>query len=234
MYSSCNCYQCETNATLNDNGTPTNMSVVNCQVPSSLNCVPELLIKTSIEPNNLKNNIIELNPFQQNKYDNTYHIINNSACGNYPTYFERDPRLYNAASNSWLQLDKPPLNSTVKLKNVYDDNLYQYGKNYTSYKDVNSGQITYYIDESIQNAFFNPLFVTPAKTIGTLYQDPMSSLKPQWNREPPPYNPVIHTSINVGGDTKLSFLKDTQYNREDMLSLQMRKRNQQKYETRWT
>ena len=62
--------------------------------------------------------------------------------------------------------------------------------------------------------------------VGTLYQDPMGAIKPQWNRYP--------QSTENSCDWGTSFMKDSQFHREDILSLQMRKMNEQRYAPRWS
>ena len=134
-----------------------------------------------------------------------------------------------------LQLDKPPFKCNIKIDNLNTDaSLNNYGQRYKSYSDVNAGQIVYYVDDSIKDAYFEPLFSNKATAVGTLYQDPMSSMKPQWERFPDEkYNPILGNADNVAGGFQSSFLKDTQYFREDLLARQMRKRNEQRFETRW-
>jgi len=144
-----------------------------------------------------------------------------------------DPRLLNVAGPSRLLLDRPPMNSTPKLNTLSNDkSLDLYGQGYKSYKDVNAGQVIYYMDSSREDAFYEPIFSTKAETVGIMYKDPMGNMKPQYER-------IVERECNgqktgCEYDSCLSFLEDTQIHREDILASQMRKRNEQRYEPRWT
>jgi hypothetical protein len=164
---------------------------------------------------------IVLNPRSTsgNKVDSTFSEINNSEnnCSG-KIYKSSDPRLYNQAG-TWLHLDKPPLNSSIKLDTLTTDkSLNRYGQGYNSYDDINAGQCSYYINDNTKDVFHKPILSTMFNSVNTLYQDPMGTVKPHYDR-------VIDKSYNY--DYCLSFIKDTQYQREDIMSLQMRRRNQE-------
>ena len=179
------------------------------------------IFKTQQEPIfNKKRERYILNPkvIGKDKLDTSFDII----CLKY------DPRLYNAMTATRIQLDTQPLNSSIKLSTLNtDENLNNYGKGYKSYSDINAGQIVYYIENDTENAFFEPIYNTKATAVGTLYKDPMSSVKPQWERFPEKYNPI--SGIQSNGDYASSFIKDSQFHREDLTALQMRKINEQRY-----
>lgn len=239
--SSCDCYKCaQKNYTFSNKGVPTNMSVRDCDFSDYYDCNPKRLFKYQIEPKcNPINKITTLNPdiFNNKFIDPTFTKINPKDCPNdvcaTEGYTSMDPRLLNAAGPSRLVLDRPPMNSTPKLNTLTcDSSLDKYGQNYKSYKDVNAGQIIYYIDSSREDAFYEPLFNIKAHTIGTMYQDPMGNMKPQYDR-------IIYKDCNgqkdgCEYDGCLSYLEDSQFHREDLLARQMRKRNQERYEPRWT
>ncbi len=150
-------------------------------------------------------------------------------------YTSTDPRLRDVVRNGTTQiLDRPPINHTVKLKNVYDENLRNYGKNYTDYSSINGGQILYYNDKSIQNAYFEPNFVDPIQVSGFVYRDPMSTFKPQYIRTPATQqpNPVNNTKCSQY-KYNLSSITDTVEHRQDLMSKQMSKMNQSRYIPRW-
>jgi len=96
-----------------------------------------------------------------------------------------------------------------------DKSLDSYGQNYKSYSDINAGQISYYVNKDSEN-IFNRQF-----TKNIIYQDPMGSMKPS-------YNSVLEKQ-SCEKDDCFSFIKDTQFHREDIISLQMRRSNQERF-----
>ena len=230
--SSYSCCECKLTYPL---GPPTNMSVRGCMYKD---CYSNNPFKVQPEPVTKYGHII-LNPDVtcKDKFDKTFEEISvkncpSSACIG-TTYSSSDPRLYNK-NGSRLQLDTPPLNASVKLSSLTTDkSLNHYGQGYKSYSDINSGQILYYISKDREDTFYKPLFSREATAVGTLYKDPMGSIKPHYDRIPvEQYN----TTKLCGESDKycLSFMKDTQFHREDILSRQMSKQNSQRYEPRWT
>lgn len=215
---------------------PTNMSVTNCNVSDYFDCYSRYVFKTKKEPQDQTGKtVLNASAISINKYDPNYNVNKNSDNSYDVTYYQEDPRLHNVAGGTKLELDKPPFKCNIKLDNLTTDtSLNNYGQRYKSYSDVNAGQIVYYTDDSIKDAYFDPLFSKKATAVGTLYQDPMGAMKPQWDRFPDEkYNPVLGNANDVAGTYQSSFLKDTQYFREDLLARQMRKRNEQRFETRW-
>jgi hypothetical protein len=125
-----------------------------------------------------------------------------------------DPRLISSAhSGQRLLLDAPVLNGTVKMANVYRD-CTGYASVYNSLADIGGGQISYYYDTEIGKPFIEPLFDDSA-VIKTDYIDPMGTYKPHYYRD----------ATRVCG-TGLSFLADTQFQRQDVLASQIWSRNQ--------
>jgi hypothetical protein len=239
--SSCTYWECNKDKYPTPKGPPTNMSVSGCNFSEYYNCYPKRPFKVQTEPVRKSGQIL-LNSgvVNDDKFDNTFRSINVKDCPGSScigtTYLNSDPRLYNQGG-TWLQLDKPPLNSSTKLSTLTTDkNLDCYGQGYTSYADVNAGQYLYYISKDREDAFYEPLFSKKANTVGTMYQDPMGAMKPQYDRIPDEqYNPILDTkSCGETDEYCLSFIKDTQFHREDILARQMRKRNEQRYEPRWT
>jgi hypothetical protein len=147
-----------------------------------------------------------------------------------------DPRLYDAARGITMPIDRPPYDSTVLLKNINTDvSLDNYGKGYRTYSDINAGQIVYYIDKSIADPFFDPLFTIPSETYSTVYRDPMSNLKPTYYRKPDKdclSNPTLLSNCNPCQESTTWF-RDSQNHREDLLARKMQKFNQTKWSARW-
>jgi len=206
---------------------PTNTSVIDHDF-SNLNSHSNNIFKYGQEPIN-KNGKTLLNPNILDKYDPHFHFNKNR---NTYSNTETDPRLQHIMSNTTLELDRPPLTSATELNTLLTDNtLNSYGQGYKSYNDINSGSILYYIQKDTENVLFKPLYTTQTDVIGSLYTDPMGSIKPQWDRlYDKNYNPIINNKSDVCS----TFLRDSQFHREDLLSLQMRKINQQRYVPRYT
>lgn len=143
------------------------------------------------------------------------------------TYLNSDPRLFNAAGGTWLQLDKPPMYSTSKLSSINDDKkLDNYGQKYKSYSDINSGQIIYYTDRNSPSINFSQK--NDVKCVN--YTDPMSTTHPYIDISPNPQEcPTIsllnNTSHNVRGDYSLSWIKDSEYHKQDIMSKQLHQIN---------
>jgi hypothetical protein len=217
------------------NGYPTNKAVGGCVFPKYLGYMYPF--KLDIEPKQKVGMEIYNPQAMERKYDKSFSIMCNKTQGtcNKVRYTSNDPRLISVAHNGQLlELDAPPINGAMKLKDIIDNrDLDDYGKRYKSYSDISAGDITYYNDRSIEDAFFNPTFVNPAFVEGLMYQDPMGSMKPQYHRTPTTHRDVYVTK-NAQYRTGLSWLDDSNETREDIMSLQMRKMNQERWAPRWT
>src|SRR3989344_4237511 len=235
---SCPCANCgkNTRCFFPPNGVPTNMSVLGCKFPACLDCYDRInLGKNILEPQN-KSGWAGLNPqVYSDKFDPHFGKVPcDTKCCPTPTYIAWDPRLYSATRADYTTLDRPPINGNVLMKDLYKKDLDNYGQGYTPYKDIRDGQIYYYVDRSIDDAYFKPVFAEPAIETAVLYKDPMGALKPEYTR-----TPVVNTENPTVTTPEfypycLSFIQDTQSFREDLMSYQMRKRNQQRWEPRWS
>jgi hypothetical protein len=175
------------------------------------------------------NGFVMLNPtvFEHNKVDPNYREISGqcsgSSCGS-TTYLNSDPRLCNAAGSTWLQLDRLPLSSTVKLDTLTKDrSLDRYGQHYNSYADINTGQIMYYLNRNSQSINFP----TKIPTVCEPYTDPMGVGKPYLNAQyDQGINPITSQSCNQtdipSSNYCLSWIRDSQYQRDDITALKMR------------
>ena len=237
--SSCECYGCTSkNYHFPENDDPTNMSVSNCDFSDYYKCYDKKLFGQNQEPS-LKSGLDNINPqVLTQKFADDFQKIycpdnNNISCPS-TQYASMDPRLISAEhSGQVLTFDRPPISSEVKLNNILDNKaLDKYGQNYRNYSDINAGQIMYYIDKSLEDPYFPPNFITSATATGTLYKDPMGAMKPQYNRKPLlDDNPIGPERNNYEGC--LSWMQDSLSHRQDLLSLQMRKGNQERYVPRW-
>ena len=176
-----------------------------------------------------------INPYCiQKLYDSSFQTIKNPACSPHEsTYVTNDPRLISGSHNGQiLTLDRPPLNSSVKLKDVYTNpQLKYYGDKYTDYNSINAGQILYYNDKSIEDPFYTPVFVNGSKVVSFMEKDPMGAYKPYYNRYPLIEPNLLRTRGDTNGE--LTWIRDSQEFREDIISKQMDKMNKTRYATRW-
>lgn len=117
----------------------------------------------------------------------------------------------------------PALNQiyTYKGANNYKTKMYH------SVKDIQSGYITYFPDKRpIEEVFTKPNFVNDSKIEGSLYMNPMGSTMPEYNR--------TFTKSNLQKNPKqLTWIQDSTEQREEIMSLQMRKMNRSKFENKF-
>ena len=216
-------------------GPKTNLGVANCVSSPYFDCYNRVELKTELQPQD-KQGWYELNP--QAYTDKVAENFDRVACCvsqacPRPTYISMDPRQYDSARAEYLPLDRPPMDGNVRLKNVYDQNLDDYGIGFTPYNQIRDGQIVYYVDKSIEDAFYKPVWSEPAEETSEMFIDPMTSYKPEYNR-----TAVINTE-NPTTTTPtfypycLSSIQDSQSHREDLMALQQRKNNQSKWTARW-
>jgi len=214
----------------------TNLSVENCKVSPYFDCYSKVLLKNQLQPQDTQG-WYDLNP--QAYTDKISPDFNRVACKTastcpQPSYISMDPRLYDSPRADYLPLDRPPMNGDVRLKDVYNEEWDGYGQGFQPYNQIRDGQITYYIDKSIQSPFFKPVWSEPAEEELILYQDPMGAMKSEANRRPlvNTENPVTATTASY--PYCLSFIQDSATQREDLMSYQQRKNNQEKWTVRWT
>jgi hypothetical protein len=211
-----------------------NQSYRNCNYTKALDYKNNIPFKKQIEPVYQEgSNYIYLNEDAiSNYYDKDYSKIDNEF--KEPVYVSNDPRLISSAHNGqMLYLDRPPISANIKLSEVYTDpNLINYGKNYNDYTDIKNGQILYYIDKSIGDILYPPLFENPAYVTGVLYKDPMDATYPEYIRVPIKNNNALVTK-NRKYEGGLSFIEQTNELKEGFGYLCLRRANRNKYSARW-
>lgn len=235
--SSCPCETCLPSYPI-PNGPKSNLSIRGCEPSPYFDCYDRVEMKREIQPRDVAG-IHDVNPqAYTNKLAEGFDAIKCSS-GNpiatgcpQPVYLSRDPRQYDSVRAEYIPLDTIPINGDVRLKDIYALSD-RYGIGFTPYNQIGDGQIVYYIDNSIANAFYKPVFSEPAEESTVLFRDPMGAMKPEYNRIP-----LINTSNPTVTTTKkypycLSFTQDTQSFREDIMALQQRKNNQEKWSARW-
>jgi hypothetical protein len=133
-------------------------------------------------------------------------------------FYQQDPRLIDIRrGNQIYPISEPPFDGGQPFKpNNFEAKIYKNG-----YQNIKGGQIQYYVDKSIEDAFFEPTFINQRNVTSYTYIDPMNNIKPHYERQSDYYD-------NPG--YSLSFMKDSQEFREDIISKQMSKINQSRYE----
>ena len=232
--SSCDCYNCANNLQK-----PEKKYATNCDFSPYFECKNRYLFKTQVEPDN-KTGTVLLNPTNISKsYAADFYPVDcsKSPIGDFTGtgYSSTDPRLISSAHfGQILVLDKPPTDEDIKLKDVYTDpRMKYYGQKYNDYRDINAGQIMYYIDKSIEDTLYQPIFENPAEIEGHLYKDPMGGTYPEYWRTPVKNNNVLKTK-NRTYSQGLSSIDDTNEFREDIIHKQMRVNDRRRYEPRYT
>lgn len=243
--SSCDCYDCYEcyncahgmkQSHEISNQYPSNMSISGCKIPKLFDCYDRTPISYNIEPTDEKG-YFNLNPQAiSEKYSHDFQKVKCDGKQSCPItqYASKDPRLVSVSHSGQVQtLDKPPIQSDIPLDKIaHDESLNRYGQRYNTYSDINAGQIMYYVDKSIADPFFLPVFATSAGVQGTLYRDPMGAFKPQYDREPLKCNDRLNTQ-KTSYDGCLSWIQDSQEYRENLVASQMRKMNEQRWTPRW-
>lgn len=134
-----------------------------------------------------------------------------------------DARTVDAVRGIQTRLDTVPYQVYYDLvKDNVSNNpaLDNYGQGMRRYQDINAGQITYYVDKSLAQPFYSPVYNIQSEAVGYIFKDPMDSIKPNFNKA---YPSNVKTS-------NLSFLDDSSKFREDIIARQQRTHNSQKYE----
>jgi hypothetical protein len=86
------------------------------------------------------------------------------------------------------------------------------------YSNIHGGQNTYYYGKDLAVPFISELFIQPGLVVKEDYVDPMDSYKPHYCR------------TSMDNKNCLSWIRDSQFHREDLLSKQIWNRNQSNYE----
>jgi len=244
--SSCNCYGCSRYVQdINESGIPTNLAVRNC-CTSGYDCNNRKFLsmckgnRTDCDNGSGcvkgRKNYSSINPQVYSDKYSTY--FEKTRCPGQGTcckeqFVTRDPRTWSATHAQRLTFDNAPIESTIKLKNIYNENLRGYGKDYKTYSDIDGGQILYYTDKQRENAYYYPLFDSNTVFGKVLYKDPMGAMKPEYPRVVKYKNPILERTCK-NEDGCLSFIRDTQQHRQDILTSNMVKINQQRWEPRWS
>lgn len=139
-----------------------------------------------------------------------------------------DPKLINAARGQYLTLDSYPLNGE-KINNPNWLNT-----KYSNFSDIHLGQINYYYDQKLAKPFIPELFSFPHMFEKICYSDPMGTKKPHFlllTKASPhlvysPEGADPRSIPGIGYQNIPSDIKCENFHRDDLLSRQLWKRNQ--------
>lgn len=144
------------------------------------------------------------------------------ACGqricNTDVYVSADPRLRNMGHNGeTLALDNLPRNGKVQALQDQQQDIPFQPFIHDNLASIHGGDVSYYFGKDMAVPFISQLFVQPGLVTKENYVDPMGSFKPHYCR--------------ASLDTKncLSWIRDSQFHREDLMSKQLWNRNQSDY-----
>lgn len=232
--SSCSTWECKGSYPIPSQGVKSNLSVKGTEISPYFDCYDRVELSQQVQPTKDKG-WYELNPqiYLDNVSKGFFNNPNSTDGCPEKGFLSYDPRQFSSPRAEWLTLDRPPPDGNVKLDEVYDKKYDRYGIGFNSYENIRDGDISYYIDKSIQGAFYNPVYAEPSKETTVLYQDPMGGMRPQYNRQAliNTENPTVTTPKSY--PYSLSFIQDTQSFREDIIALQQRKHNESKWSARW-
>ncbi len=132
------------------------------------------------------------------------------------------PRLVDPIRGQKNPIDRPPLKGEVWMDDVYQPALTGYGKNYSSYRDMNTGHIQYWDAPSLGEVYFRPVYTTPGQVTKVIRETPMGERLPEYPR-------VSFASLGWDPCRKEhcdSFTHDTLEHRQELMQAQQRKQNQ--------
>lgn len=145
-------------------------------------------------------------------------------------YKSMDARLYDAARNDRLGLDKPPPDGSIDMEKIHNNPTlvnYRCGS-YKNYEDIKAGQIVYYTSDKNKNPFSRPVFMEKSTVYGIRYKDPMDTTSDIYIREPIEFNNPMNT-LKKEYNGGLSWIQDSSSFREDLIARQKIKMNSRKW-----
>ena len=114
--------------------------------------------------------------------DPTFYQVkcNSGKCNQVKYMKDNDPRLINNKTGDRIYLDRPAQVSEVT--DVYGEELRNYGKNYRTYQDINSGDITYYVAHQNREQNHFPIYTMETNNIKIIREDPMGGFVPEYKK----------------------------------------------------
>lgn len=136
-----------------------------------------------------------------------------------------DPRLYDSRRGQYNPLDRPSYTGEVLLKDIYNPKYNRYGKDYTSYSDIDAGQIQYYYSKDIAGAYSLPNFTQRSEVNRGIFKDPMGAIKPVYTR-----CPIKPKALS---NSCLDDIRQSTIHRESIMEGLTAKMNQQRWSSRY-
>lgn len=147
-------------------------------------------------------------------------------------YASKDPRLADVLRNDTLVLDRPPFQPAhvqPLCRSDSDSGVAPTASVFPSYENITGGNIQYYTDASISEAFYPPMYQIPSRVQSSIFKDPMGSLKAYYEKIP-----VLRRNTML---SEYSFDQDQMSFREDIMSRQqslMDRTDYQKFHAHFT
>jgi hypothetical protein len=123
-----------------------------------------------------------------------------------------------------LELDQPAKIGAINMNDVYKIDNKGYGGVYNTYSDINNGNVVYYVDQSISQPFFDPVYTLSANVEKNILLDPMNNPKPDYKKN------VQSTLYGVVND---QYARDQLSFREELMSRQQNLYNRTSWTNRW-
>lgn len=157
-------------------------------------------------------------------------FCSDQSCNNV-VYASNDPKLCSAGhSGQRIVLDKPPTSGDLFTVDGLNPSIECSNSSSTGYKDnsyinLKDGSIQYYYDVDMAIPFTHYLFDSKHRIIKETYTDPMGVCKPHYF-----FVPTQKTDTSASCFGCPVWLRDSQFHREDILSKQLAKTNQNNYQ----
>lgn len=152
-----------------------------------------------------------------------------------------NPTTLDSARALRMVFDRPNYTGQVNIgmrgpSEIYTPMYDRLGRGYSTYTDINAGDIRYYIDATEKDAYSTPNYTTPAAVRSSVYVDPMENAKPVYDRAPLTdymWRPLKSTPQSTIYDACDSFTHDQLEFRQDIMARQQEKMNQRNWVYRW-
>jgi hypothetical protein len=149
-----------------------------------------------------------------------YKIVDNGI------FYPSDGRIIDSVRDMRTILDKPAEVGSVNMDLVSQFDNSNYASNYHTYSDIKNGQIAYYVDPSISQPFFAPVYTLSSYVDKTIFKDPMDSIKPEYMK-----TPITSTLYSTCPSSQTT--RDALFFREDLMARQQNLYNRTSWTNRW-
>ena len=123
-----------------------------------------------------------------------------------------------------MTLDKPAMVGAVDMNDVHKVDNAGYGGVYPTYAAMNNGNIAYYVDQSISQPFYDPVYTLSSTVDKKILLDPMDNPKPDYTKT---VNSSLHSVVND------QYARDQLTFREELMSRQQNLYNRTSWTNRW-